>query len=71
MILCYATSKRGGLTCTCDEECCSRKRDIEHSNSLRCRKSTELCNVDLDCERSNRRGYMCPEFLAMPLDGLC
>ena len=65
------TCKSVGLTCTSNDECCSRRCDINDDNSFRCNKGTELCNVDLDCESGNCRGYMCPEFLASSLEGLC
>jgi hypothetical protein len=64
--------KSVSLTCTSDDECCSRKCDIPNGpGSFRCNKSTEQCIVDIDCLSGNCRGYMCPEFLAMTLDGVC
>ena len=63
--------KSVGLTCASDDECCYRQCNINDGNSLRCNKGTELCVVDLDCVSGNCRGFMCPEFLAMTLDGLC
>ena len=63
--------KSVSLTCTSDDECCSRKCDIFDGVSYRCNKGVEQCIVDIDCVSSNCRGYMCPEFLAMTLDGMC
>jgi hypothetical protein len=63
--------KSVGLTCTNHDECCSGKCDITDGEIRRCNKGTELCIVDIDCESGNCRGFMCPEFLAMTLDGLC
>jgi hypothetical protein len=59
------------LTCTNHDECCSGKCDIFDGNVYRCNKGTEQCIVDIDCVSGNCRGYMCPEFLAMTLDGVC
>jgi hypothetical protein len=67
----FPNCKSVGLICTNDDECCSRKCDIWDGVYRRCNKSTELCIVDIDCESGNCRGFMCPEFLAMTLDGLC
>ncbi len=63
--------KSVGLTCTSDDECCSRQCNIDDGNSKRCNKGTELCIVDIDCVSGDCRGFMCPEFLAMTLDGVC
>jgi hypothetical protein len=63
--------KSVGLTCASNDECCSRTCDIFDGVSGRCNKGTEQCIVDLDCVSSNCRGYMCPEFLAATLEGVC
>lgn len=63
--------KSVNLTCSSDNECCSRKCDIFDGVSFRCNKGIVDCIVDLDCVSGNCRGFECPELLATTTNGGC